>query len=203
MLLASFCSRHTTLPLRQLLSRRAFLTRAYSMSPTLPTITLNPNEQRLAKLLVECADWVDEHPEEVDKLRLQDEEGQWIGKLRGSEKTELRIAGGWVRDKVSAVSAAATRTELVRFGLRGVRKLWTCSVTQQGAKTTPLMNRLTAFHPKCQQLLGRESDDIDVSTSPDPITGLKFAMLFEKYLESVGHRELVSAHLPRNVSIID
>jgi len=41
------------------------------------------------------------------------------------------------------------------------------------------------------QLLGRESDDIDVSTSPDPITGLKFAMLFEQYLESLGKRDLV------------
>lgn len=41
------------------------------------------------------------------------------------------------------------------------------------------------------QLLGRQSDDIDVSTSPDPITGLKFATLFERYLESIGQRDLV------------
>lgn len=72
------------------------------MAASMPTIQLNPNEQKLATLLVECADWVDEHPEEVDKLRLKDEEGKWIGGLRGSEKVELRIAGGWVRDKVSS-----------------------------------------------------------------------------------------------------
>lgn len=108
MLLALPRLRHTILLPRQLLARRAPLSytlRLYSMSATLPTITLNANEQKLAKLLVECADWVDQHPEEVDKLRLQDEAGQWIGKLRGSEKVELRIAGGWVRDKVSSLLA--------------------------------------------------------------------------------------------------
>ncbi|GAA5979755.1 hypothetical protein JCM10908_003032 [Rhodotorula pacifica] len=104
-----------------------------------PTIELTPDETRLVHLLTECADWVDQHPEQVDTLRLKDEEGKWIGKDRGSEPVELRIAGGWVRDK----------------------------------------------------LLGRQSDDIDVSTSPDPITGLKFAMLFERYLESIGQRDLM------------
>ncbi|GAA5851961.1 hypothetical protein JCM5353_004863 [Sporobolomyces roseus] len=105
----------------------------------LPTITLTPSEAKLATLLVQCADWVDQNPTEVDKLRLKDEDGEWIGKLRGNEKVELRIAGGWVRDK----------------------------------------------------LLGKESDDIDISTSPDPITGLKFATLFEKYLDTLGQRELM------------
>ncbi|GAA5829155.1 hypothetical protein JCM11251_004143 [Rhodosporidiobolus azoricus] len=109
------------------------------MTSTIPAIILTANEQRLADLLVGCADWVEQHPEEVDALRLKDENGQWVGKERGNEPVELRIAGGWVRDK----------------------------------------------------LLGRESDDIDVSTSPDPITGLKFAMLFEKYLESRGERDLM------------
>ncbi|CEQ39249.1 SPOSA6832_00742 [Sporobolomyces salmonicolor] len=106
---------------------------------SIPTITLSENEQRLARLLVECADWVDANPDEVDKLRLKDDDGKWIGKEWGNEKIELRIAGGWVRDK----------------------------------------------------LLGQQSDDIDVSTSPDPITGLKFAMLFERYLESLGQRDLM------------
>jgi hypothetical protein len=80
------------------------LNRLYTMQSSpyiLPTISLNPNEARLAKLLIDCADWVDQHPEEVDKLRLRDGKGGWIGKLRGDEKVELRIAGGWVRDKVS------------------------------------------------------------------------------------------------------
>jgi len=66
----------------------------------LPNITLTPAEQKLANLLVDCANWVDQNPNEVDKLRLKDEDGQWIGKERGDEKVELRIAGGWVRDKV-------------------------------------------------------------------------------------------------------
>jgi len=70
---------------------------------TLPTITLTPNEKKLADLLVACANWVDENPEKVDQLRLKDDTtGEWIGKLRNKkEKVELRIAGGWVRDKVS------------------------------------------------------------------------------------------------------
>ncbi|KAK4056333.1 CCA tRNA nucleotidyltransferase, mitochondrial [Microbotryomycetes sp. JL221] len=105
----------------------------------LPRITLTDKEQQLADLLVECADWVDDNPQEVDALRLRDENGSWIGKPRGREQVELRIAGGWVRDK----------------------------------------------------LIGRASDDIDISTSPDPITGLKFATLFEKYLELKGQRQLM------------
>ncbi|KAM0751813.1 poly A polymerase C-terminal region-like protein [Meredithblackwellia eburnea MCA 4105] len=104
-----------------------------------PTISLNHNEQKLATLLVQCADWVEQNPQEVDALRLKDDRGQWIGRERGDEPVELRIAGGWVRDK----------------------------------------------------LLQRDSDDIDVSTSPDPITGLKFATLFEKYLSSIGQSDLM------------
>ncbi|BGP53484.1 CCA tRNA nucleotidyltransferase, mitochondrial [Rhodotorula sphaerocarpa] len=105
----------------------------------MPTIELTPDETRLVHLLTECANWVDQNPSRVDALRLKDDDGTWIGKERGDEPVELRIAGGWVRDK----------------------------------------------------LLGRQSDDIDVSTSPDPITGLKFAMLFEQYLESIGQRDLM------------
>ncbi|BGP29396.1 CCA tRNA nucleotidyltransferase, mitochondrial [Rhodotorula toruloides] len=110
-----------------------------TVAPVLPSITLTPNEAKLVQLLTDCADWVDQHPEEVDALRLKDDQGRWIGRERGTEAVELRVAGGWVRDK----------------------------------------------------LLGRQSDDIDVSTSPDPITGLKFAMLFEEYLETLGRRDLM------------
>ncbi|GAA5924629.1 tRNA adenylyltransferase [Sporobolomyces koalae] len=106
---------------------------------SIPTITLTDNEQRLADLLVACADWVDLNPHEVDAIRLKDDNGEWIGKERGTDKVELRIAGGWVRDK----------------------------------------------------LLGKESDDIDVSTSPDPITGLKFATLFERYLETINRKDIM------------
>ena len=41
------------------------------------------------------------------------------------------------------------------------------------------------------KLLGKESDDVDISTSPDPVTGLKFATLFEQYLETLGQRDIV------------
>lgn len=73
---------------------------------SLSTIRLNDNEQQLAQLLVECADWIDQHPEQVDALRLKDDEGQWIGKLRTNDRLELRIAGGWVRDKVRNTSSS-------------------------------------------------------------------------------------------------
>ncbi|BGO88889.1 tRNA nucleotidyltransferase (CCA-adding enzyme) [Rhodotorula toruloides NP11] len=123
-------------PLRRLPYTRTAMS---TVAPVLPTISLTPNEAKLVQLLTDCADWVDQHPEEVDALRLKDDQGRWIGRERGTEAVELRVAGGWVRDK----------------------------------------------------LLGRQSDDIDVSTSPDPITGLKFAMLFEKYLETLGQRDLM------------
>ncbi|GAA5907326.1 hypothetical protein JCM8208_007155 [Rhodotorula glutinis] len=111
-----------------------------SAPPVLPAIVLTPDEHKLVDLLVGCADWVDHNPHLVDALRLKDDTtGEWIGRERGDEPVELRIAGGWVRDK----------------------------------------------------LLGRQSDDIDVSTSPDPITGLKFAMLFEQYLETLGKCDLM------------
>jgi tRNA nucleotidyltransferase (CCA-adding enzyme) len=67
---------------------------------TVPTISLLPNEQQLCDLLVGCADWVERNPQEVDALRLKDDAGNWVGKERGNEPVELRVAGGWVRDKV-------------------------------------------------------------------------------------------------------
>ncbi|KAI5478791.1 tRNA nucleotidyltransferase (CCA-adding enzyme) [Pseudohyphozyma bogoriensis] len=106
---------------------------------TSPTITLTPSEAQLADLLVSCATWIEQHPEEVDALRLVDDNGVPVGKLRGDDKVELRIAGGWVRDK----------------------------------------------------LLGLQSSDIDVSISPDPITGLKFAALFERFLDAQGKRDIM------------
>ncbi|GAA6024828.1 hypothetical protein JCM11491_005667 [Sporobolomyces phaffii] len=127
--LSPFSIRSTSTPS---LSSALVITHRRQSTMPLPNISLTPNEERLANLLVACADWVDANPHQVDALRLKDEQGEWIGKLRSDDKVELRIAGGWVRDK----------------------------------------------------LLGKESDDIDISTSPDPITGLKFATLFEKYLEA-------------------
>lgn len=76
-----------------------------------PSIELTPDESRLVHLLTDCADWVDQHPEQVNALRLTDDEGAWIGKERGDEAVELRIAGGWVRDKVS--SHPSLRTDSV------------------------------------------------------------------------------------------
>lgn len=71
---------------------------------SLPSISLLPNEQQLCDLLVGAADWIQQHPEEVDALRLRDDEGNWVGRERGKESVELRIAGGWVRDKVRFLS---------------------------------------------------------------------------------------------------
>ncbi|GAA6047725.1 hypothetical protein JCM3770_001746 [Rhodotorula araucariae] len=126
-------------PVQALLLTRGTATAAMAAFQTLPAITLTPNEALLVDLLVRCADWVDLNPHLVDALRLRDDNNNWIGRERTRDPVELRIAGGWVRDK----------------------------------------------------LLGRQSDDIDVSTSPDPITGLKFAMLFEQYLETLGKRNLM------------
>lgn len=64
-------------------------------------ISLSEEEKKLFCLLVDCASWIDDHPAEVDQLRVKDEEGEWVGELRGDGLVELRIAGGWVRDKVS------------------------------------------------------------------------------------------------------
>lgn len=107
----STCNLSRAAPLYHRPLSPALLLRAMSStsSSSYPTIALTDNEARLAQLLVECADWVDAHPEEVDKLRLKDEQGNWIGKLRGEEQIELRIAGGWVRDKVSGSDGKRTR----------------------------------------------------------------------------------------------
>lgn len=68
-------------------------------------INLTEKEESIVNLLVNCAKWIEKNPQEVDNLRLKDENDEWIGKLRGNEPLELRIAGGWVRDKVSIVHA--------------------------------------------------------------------------------------------------
>lgn len=96
---------------RRFLPSRAFLRTVHPARATstmavnaVPSLTLTESEQRLVDLLTACADWVDANPRLVDQLRLKDDNGNWIGKERGSEPVELRIAGGWVRDKVSTRS---------------------------------------------------------------------------------------------------
>lgn len=102
------CSRFVRHRLAPTLAARYASTSSSSMaaparvSQLVPSIELTPDESRLVHLLTECADWVDQHPEQVDALRLTDDHGAWIGKERGDEAVELRIAGGWVRDKVSS-----------------------------------------------------------------------------------------------------
>jgi len=59
------------------------------------------------------------------------------------------------------------------------------------SEESSVVDWLHSCNPSRVQLLGKESDDIDISTSPDPITGLKFATLFEKYLDTLGQRDLV------------
>ncbi|KAL8279244.1 hypothetical protein RQP46_008281 [Phenoliferia psychrophenolica] len=108
--------------------------------PSAPRISLSAQESEVFRLLVECANWIDDNPQEVDALRQKDAQGNWVGNTRGAEKVQLRVAGGYVRDK----------------------------------------------------LLNLDSDDIDVSISPDPITGLKFATLLEKWFTTViGRPELM------------
>lgn len=75
-------------------------------------IQLNEQEERIANLLVDCAKWIELNPKEVDAIRLKDDEGNWIGKERGNEPIELRIAGGWVRDKVSPFQISSYRAVL-------------------------------------------------------------------------------------------
>ena len=87
-----------------------------SVQQQVPSIELTPDESRLVHLLTDCADWVDQHPEQVDALRLADDEGTWIGKKRGDEAVELRIAGGWVRDKVSLHRLLRTDTMCAMSG---------------------------------------------------------------------------------------
>ena len=136
----------------------------------LPTIQLTPAERELAGLLVDCTNWIQTNPQQVDALRQQDADGEWIGQLRDQKPVELRVAGGWVRDKVSALTFPSP--SLVR-------------------------TRLTKSSFGQSQLLGLESDDIDISVSPAPLTGLKFATLFESYLASIGKREVVRPNATR------
>lgn len=82
-----------------------------SSTAGIPTIELTQDETRLVHLLTDCADWVDQRPDLVNALRLKDEHGEWIGRERTKDPVELRIAGGWVRDKVSL---AAFHFALVR-----------------------------------------------------------------------------------------
>lgn len=68
----------------------------------LPTITLTAAERALADLLTSCTDWIAHHPDQVSALRTQDPSVEWIAELPVGLEVELRVAGGWVRDKVSA-----------------------------------------------------------------------------------------------------
>jgi type II secretory pathway component PulL len=99
--------RRQPLPTSLLFLPSSRFTHSSSMTPAFH-LTLTPEEERLTTLLVECAEWIDENPHEVDALRVQDSKGSWVGMLMGKEKVQLRVAGGWVRDKVSARAVGGT-----------------------------------------------------------------------------------------------
>lgn len=115
---------------------------------TIPSFT--PREAQLLSLLKDCANWIDATnqlsllpnlpgalPDALQYKAAQDT-------LSQRDKVVLRVAGGWVRDK----------------------------------------------------LLKKPSDDIDISTSPYPLTGFAFAQLLHQYCHTVLLQpELVSFHL--------
>lgn len=133
------CLHLSTSPLRTTRIRPAMA----ALLSTTPSITLTPAEERLAQLLVECAAWIDDNPAEVDNLRLKDPNGAWIGKERGTEKVELRIAGGWVRDRVSHPRLSV------------VRALSGCGQTRSGA--TRATESTTELHGQRQGMENRFS----------------------------------------------
>lgn len=61
-------------------------------------IQLTEQERELQRVLVECAQWIDSN--ERWHKQLEQEERYRSDKGKERENVELRIAGGWVRDKV-------------------------------------------------------------------------------------------------------
>lgn len=77
----------------------------------IPPVTLTPDESALFSILTSCAHWIDEtnalgQLEDVEgadvDLRAWKQRQDVLGSAR--EKVQLRVAGGWVRDKVSHLS---------------------------------------------------------------------------------------------------
>ena len=122
-----------------------------STPPILPAIVLTPDEHKLVDLLVGCADWVDHNPHLVDALRLKDDTtGEWIGRERGDEPVELRIAGGWVRDKVSPSVSLAPKARTL--GLRAVLfetafHAWRSQLVPNDQPVDPVLARAAAPRP--------------------------------------------------------
>lgn len=114
---------------------------------------LTPYESQLLSLLKDCAHWIDTTnqlsalPNLPDALPSALEYKATQDSLHPRDKVVLRVAGGWVRDK----------------------------------------------------LLQKPSDDIDISTSPYPLTGFAFAQLLHQYCHTILLQpELVSPSIPRN-----
>lgn len=92
-------------------------------STPLHEISITSKEEGIIQLLVGCAHWIDANPHEVDLLAVVDEAGVRVGNLRGNEKVQLRIAGGWVRDKVrlTALSFVTSHSREVEMTLKHLR----------------------------------------------------------------------------------
>lgn len=82
--------------------------RSTTKMPGLPQISLTPEESALCELLTSCARWIDQTnalaslediPGADESSRAWKREQDSKGTER--DKVQLRVAGGWVRDKVS------------------------------------------------------------------------------------------------------
>lgn len=121
-----------------------------------PTIELTPKEDALCALLDDTCAWIArERPELVGD---------------GSGKCECRIAGGWVRDKVSRPIVPVR------------------SLSQQPTEPPPPPRGTSR-----RQLLSRGSDDLDISTST--MTGLNFALALKEYLSASGRGDEMGGHI--------
>jgi hypothetical protein len=105
------------------LHRFSFVTRPLSTSNKFNPImlaqrlTLTPNESALFELLTSCAKWIDETNALAPLEDLPDAAPAFINWKAeqdsigvGRERVQLRVAGGWVRDKVSQPSLSCTAT---------------------------------------------------------------------------------------------
>lgn len=86
---------------------------------SLPHISLSAEEAELCELLTSCAKWIDDTNALAPLEDLPDTAASFIewkaaqDRLgTGREKVQLRVAGGWVRDKVSQVDSLARRALL-------------------------------------------------------------------------------------------
>lgn len=161
-----------------------------------PTISLDAKEEKLASLLVDCAEWINAtQPQPADE-----DGGTSVDYSRGA--VEVRIAGGWVRDKLLGLPSHDLDISLsVMTGLNFaiLFKAFLLRISPQTSKSADIADAAVAAMSRITKIAANPKQSKNLETATANILGLDldFVNLRKEVYEGDSRIPLMSFGTPR------